>query len=332
MTNYMKNNLAFDPLPETGLQASRLSRWTRLTLLLLLFCWTLPAGLYAKDDDKKEEEPPPEPEEVDLTTRDGLHLYSTYYPGTKGKKSVPVVILHDIKESGDDYESLALYLQKKGHAVLVPDMRGHGRSTQIDLGRNRTATIKGSRLNDKQMKAIVRNDMGAIRSFLLDENNQGNLNVEKLCLVGTGAGALVAMNYAAVDWSWQDLANKKQGKDVKALVLISPAWAHKKLQARTFIDDRRVQGKLSIMMLVGREDKATYKSSKSIHKLLSRYHPEPDTDVRKLKSLYLFEKDTELQGEKLINTPEFKANRTIAGFIKARLGSKNIPWQDRTDP
>ena len=66
-----------------------------------------------------------------LRTGDGLELALTYYPGTKGKQTIPVVLLHGWKQSRNDYKDLAPALQKLGYAVIVPDLRGHGESTRL---------------------------------------------------------------------------------------------------------------------------------------------------------------------------------------------------------
>ena len=49
-----------------------------------------------KKTEKKADEaeiPPPE-DPVDLTTDDGLEMKATYFPGTKGEESIPVILLH----------------------------------------------------------------------------------------------------------------------------------------------------------------------------------------------------------------------------------------------
>ena len=66
-----------------------------------------------------------------LQTSDGLELTLTYYRGTKGKQTIPVVLLHGWKQSRNDYKDLAPALQAQGYAVIVPDLRGHGESTHL---------------------------------------------------------------------------------------------------------------------------------------------------------------------------------------------------------
>ena len=83
-------------------------------------------------------EPPPKPRSVELTTKDGVRLNAIYYEGTEGETTVPVIVLHDWKqkEDGKTYETLAEYLQSKGYAVILPDLRGHGDSTRQKISGN----------------------------------------------------------------------------------------------------------------------------------------------------------------------------------------------------
>ena len=69
--------------------------------------------------------------------------------------------------------------------------------------------------------------MKAVKDFLWERNNAGELNIDKLCVVGAEMGASVALNFALADALDQD-SNRvlrpdyKLGRFVKALVLISP--------------------------------------------------------------------------------------------------------------
>lgn len=65
-----------------------------------------------------------------MVTEDGVILSVTYYPGAKGKESIPVVLLHDKNGDAGEFDILIPELVKQGMAVLVPDLRGHGKSTK----------------------------------------------------------------------------------------------------------------------------------------------------------------------------------------------------------
>ena len=93
-------------------------------------------------------------------------------------------------------------------------------------------------------------DVEMCKAFLMEKNNNKELNIDKLCLVGAEMGAVVAVDWAARDWSWPILPGRKQGQDVKALVLLSPEWSFKGMTigpainkrdfvAPTILDDRR---------------------------------------------------------------------------------------------
>ena len=81
----------------------------------------------AAADDAKEWKPP-EPEEQSVLTSDGLDLHYTYYAGVPNKSTAPIILLHAFKSDAASLRPTSLFLQELGHAVLAPDLRGHGRS------------------------------------------------------------------------------------------------------------------------------------------------------------------------------------------------------------
>ena len=111
----------------------------------------------------------PGPDEVDgLMASDGLQLSATYYEGTNGRDSVPVILLHMSKGDRKEYAGLAPYLQRQGHAVLVPDLRGHGASTNWQGGGRRLDGAKLSKDQVKKFTALLEKegvglDMGSYR-------------------------------------------------------------------------------------------------------------------------------------------------------------------------
>ena len=66
-----------------------------------------------------------------FTAFDGMILSATYYRGANGKDSVPVVLLHGKGGSRRDFDPIIPELLKAGMAVLVPDIRGHGKSVEF---------------------------------------------------------------------------------------------------------------------------------------------------------------------------------------------------------
>jgi len=65
-----------------------------------------------------------------FTAFDGMILSATYYRGANGKDSIPIVLLHGKGGSRSDFNPIIPALLKDGMAVLVPDIRGHGKSIE----------------------------------------------------------------------------------------------------------------------------------------------------------------------------------------------------------
>ncbi len=201
-----------------------------------------------------------------LRTRDGLQLVLTYYPGAvgneleagKGKKTIPIVLLHGLKQSRSTIRILPALCRRSGYAVIVPDLRGHGGSTRR-IGYSRDETLDAARMTPNQFGLMVTQDMRAVKDFLWQKNNAGELNIDKLCVVGSEMGAAVALNFALLDAVDQERnpvrrPDYKIGSFVKALVLISPELSFRGLPARKAAAYPHVQRDIAVMILVGKQD------------------------------------------------------------------------------
>lgn len=299
-----------------------------MVLAVVVFSLGTAVGLAQdkKADASAEAEIPP-PETIDLTTLDGVSLKAMFYPGGKGKESVPVVLLHMFKGSRKDYEPLASHLQREGHAVLVPDLRGHGESTKV---RDVPRPLVADSMPNAAFLAMVGADMEACKKFLMEKNNAGELNIEKLCLVGAEMGALVAAEYARSDWSWPVLATGKQGQDVKAMVLISPVWSYRGLQLRNALADVNVRSKLSVLIIVGEDSPRDARDASRLYKSLKRHHPDTNAEKEADRTLFYVPLRTSLQGTKMLDVENLMLSECVALFIKLRLVDQNFPWQDRS--
>ena len=295
---------------------------------LLSFLVLMASPLAAADGDGNEKEPPPEPRNIDLLTKDKVLLRATYYEGTEGKETVPVILLHMYKGKRSDYRDLALFLQSIGHAVLVPDLRGHGESTEIEGSKR---PLKAARLPANQYPRMVEYDMEACKAFLVKENNKGKLNIEKLCVVGAEMGAEVAVNWAWLDWNWPPLAIGKQGQDVSGLVLISPQWAFKTLRINRALADENIRSKLSVYILVGGEDSKSLSNANRVYKAFKPHHPKPTKENASQRDLFYQVYGVSLQGTKLLGTG-LGVGENIAKFIERRLVNQDTPWKKRESP
>jgi pimeloyl-ACP methyl ester carboxylesterase len=286
----------------------------------------------ASADKEKSELPAPVP--VTLATSDGIYLAATYYPSNKGKEAVPVVLLHMWKQDSKDFKDLAPYLQKQGYAVLAPDLRGHGESTRQTLD-GREITLSAATLSPANFGRMVTQDFLAVRNFLWEKNNEGKLNLNKLCLVGEEMGASVALNAAAYDAQGYEYGFPYYGPTiqlgyfVKAVVLISPEQSFKGFSLRAALQQPYVANDLSVMILVGKEDAKAFNEASRINSLLERSRPRlpkelPKDENEKIKywqtrSLFFIPLETKLQGSKLLDSPNLAVDRWIDTFIYYRI-------------
>lgn len=321
-------------------------------MLPLLLCF---GALGARGATGGKRSEPPKPEHVPLVTKDGVRLAATYYRGTKARETVPVVLLHMYKGSGKDYAELAPFLQRRGHAVLVPDLRGHGDSTETVGGQ---LAVRAANLSRADFIRMINYDMEEVKDFLRNENNEKRVNIEKLCLVGAEMGASVALHWTRIDWSRQPRGIYKLGQDVKALVLISPEWSTPGLPLKpvlaksnarfpltdpllinamkkgaiTFknpyeMDMRR---EVSVLIIAGKGDSRAVRDARRLYKMLKRYHPDaPPKERAEKQDLYYGHLDTSLQGTKMLGVSGLNVEELIANFIQRRLVDKAFPWQRR---
>jgi alpha-beta hydrolase superfamily lysophospholipase len=295
----------------------------------------LTAGLCSIARGQKKEEPPkiPDPKTVVCKAADGLLIRCTYYYGCtdpeKKKNTVPVIIVHDYQEQARDYDGLATYLQHQGHAVIVPDLRGHGGSKAFEDGTEFTERELERSLRASVMAMVA--DVEAAKGFLMQENNRGELNIELLTVIGVGdMGSVVAINWTASDWNWPEYPGRKQGKDVKALCLLSPAQSFKGATAREALTNNGfLQNKhpihSSVALIVGRNDRTSSGETRRIYDALERSH-----EIN--KELFKVEKETLLSGRKMLDPAlRLGTEGNIAKFIELTVQANvnQYPWRMR---
>jgi non-heme chloroperoxidase len=66
-----------------------------------------------------------------ITTKDGVQIF---YKDWGPKTAQPIVFHHGWPLSGDDWDNQMLFFLSQGFRVIAHDRRGHGRSTQTDVG------------------------------------------------------------------------------------------------------------------------------------------------------------------------------------------------------
>ena len=279
-------------------------------------------------------------EDTFLITKDGLKLKCRFYPGEQSKETVPVMIVHRFGGHGSTFYELAQALQEPengGCAVIVPDLRGHGESTEWNPPGAELIELRHEDMRRNQMRRIVNYDLEAVKKFLIEKNNLGELNIDMLCVIAADTGTVFAMNWIVKDWSYGQLVGYRQGQDVKAFVLISPKPVYKGVNVQQAISHPVVRSRLSAMLLYGDRDSAAAGVSRRIYNALKRHHPEKwksEDERRRKQDLFLRRLDTSLQGEALVNQASLRVPSLIASFIDLRLVShkEQYPWSKRENP
>jgi dienelactone hydrolase len=286
----------------------------------------------------------PPAEDLELDTADGVKMAATFYPGTNGRETVPVVLLHMWKRDRTDYKDLAQALQARGHAVLVPDLRGHG-DTPAAASSTKSEKSDPARLQPKHFAAMVL-DLDAVKNWLWKKNNEGALNLNKLCIVGAEMGASVGLLFAGHDWfprgrdyPYLGVQQYQLGAFVKALVLLSPEKQFKGLDAvRTTKGlGSLCEKQLSVMIIVGAENKKLTAEANDLYDLLKPIHIDPKKEEKQeQKTLWLGELKTSLQGTRMLGVKELNVESNIAKFIDLRLvgsdAAKKLTWKELKNP
>lgn len=279
-----------------------------------------------------------------LTTKDGVQLQLTYLPsavrkGTSQAKQVtPVVLLHDYKSTHAALMSLAAKLQavgsepsaKTAFAVVLVDLRAHGESNKLISPQGETIELDATKLTKEGYYAMASLDMEAVRHFLVDKNDEGELNLNKLCIVGSGMGASVAVNWALQDWTAPPLAVGKQGQDVKGLVLISPQWTFNGLSMQDAMKFAPLKKSVSWLLICGTQDSKTKTDCTRIQKLLERFHPDAaKSGGKQTGGLLVDMQPSALQGDMLLSKLGDAIEPEIVKFLTENVAANPYPWSNR---
>jgi len=296
-----------------------------------LACWLLwvVAGAFADDPAKKKEPLPPEEIET-VTKEDGVTIKATWYPSQAGRQAAVVILLHGYQGRRVDFHQFALFLQReKDFAVIVPDLRGHGDSlTRVDAEGERHE-LRPDRLTHEDFEAMSFQDVEAIKRFLVKRNNAGELNIERLGMVGAEMGALVAVQWAYEDWEYDQLPLIKQGRDVKALTLLSPNVRFKNLNANWLIEEP-LRGKIALQIVAGNGAPRALKNARQVYHLVEHLYLRPD-NIERQKLFLDVGYATSLQGTKMFGEKLGLEDR-IARFFEIELVEPEFEWKERKSP
>jgi pimeloyl-ACP methyl ester carboxylesterase len=111
------------------------------------------------------------------TSFDGLKLYARDYAGGAGPAKLPVFCLHGLTRNSKDFEDVAPFIAATGRRVIVPDVRGRGRSARDPKPMNYQPLTYARDVAD------LAKALGIVRAVF----------------VGTSMGGLITMTLAAVE-------------------------------------------------------------------------------------------------------------------------------------
>jgi hypothetical protein len=301
----------------------------------------------------------PKPEDMILDTSDGVRLRVTYLaPPEKQKpkqakvgspteaaptgpdKAVPFILLHDWEGSRNDLAQYAIFLQRQGHAVIVPDLRGHGGSTEV-VGVNKPIDATKFRKNEVMM---AQKDIERCKKFLVQQHNKGEVNIDLLCVVAVGKTSVLAVQWTLNDWVAFPAYNSdgiKQGQDVKALMLVSPL---KKLAGVSLLPTLKHglfsggRATMPVMVVWGASEE-TAKESEAIYNSLKKSRPDPSDiadPAERMANTTLFSvpiRKSQFSGKQMIEKQ--RVNGFFAYVTNLMFGNKVIaraekfPWTTR---
>lgn len=305
---------------------TRLFSGATRTAVFLLTAAILAPSAAGQDNQRTSREK----ETVSLTTKDGVQLKATYYPSKAGKEAAAIVLLHDYKGSRHQLDVYAEYLRDGlNAAVIAPDLRGHGDSTQQQLPGGRVLELDADRFRRGDFANMVRFDLEAVRKFLLEKNNESKLNLNKLAVVGAGMGATVGLLWTYQDWSMPPLATGKQGQDVKAVAVISPEWSYKGLPVAPAMNHPLVRSQVSLLVAYGDQSSSAERDAERIHKIAERGHPPFDPSLGKEKQeVFLVSRGTSRQGGELFPA-DVALGEAVRDFLLNRVVKQSFPWMKR---
>jgi predicted esterase len=301
-------------------------RKRRLVMVMVYLMAIVVAATVSAQRPKGNQDPKLKPRPVTLKTKDGVQLRAYYFPSDKGKEAIPVLLVHEWKGQASPYVNLVKALRVAGCAVLVPDYRGHGGSREYTNARGVKDRFNLARMSKRDIENIIRLDLEKAKSFLKDENDDENLNLNALVVIGVGEGCVMAAHWAQRDWNFQSVGRMKQGQDVKCLVFISPEKQIKGVGIDPTLSNPNLL-RLPIMIVAGEkspeasEAKRIAKRIESIKKRMGK---------GEASGFELRMANTTLSGQQLVN----KVSGVIPAITKFVTSQVSIsedenPWVER---
>lgn len=298
-----------------------------------------PALVFADD----EEERIPEPKDITVhVKKDNMLIRCTYYPSKleEPKNAIPIMMLHGWRGRRVEYDYLARRLQSIGYACITVDLRGHGESKVRKAPFNDEKVARRLRLPSVDIRKMgardidmMYYDIDEVKLFLREENDKQKLNLEALTIIASDFSTVLATNWVVRDYALPSYIGRRQGKNCKALVLLSPT---QKSEGISCIRTMNAPAVLSqqFLLISGNEGPASRQAKEyhdRIETALPKISPDAPKELREPR-LYLIEKPVSIQGTRLLDPKlKLKTDIDIAKFLKVKLVDKlgEYKWTQR---
>jgi len=153
--------------------------------------------------------------------------------------------------------------------------------------------------------------------FLVNKNNEGQLNLNKLVIVGIDMGGTVGGRLTKQLWA------NARGKNVRSLIIVSPN--DDKYSEAIFKDSKCFHKEVPLLMIVGQLDNRAKDNAQNLRKnILGK-------EKAKEEQLRIAEFPTERQGGELLRESKLGIPQKIADDIDETLArQKNLNWRKMT--
>lgn len=293
---------------------------------------------------KQQAAKPPAAETLVLETSDKVKLKVTYFGAAEKEEAtqaLPIILIHDWEGNRKQLLEYGAYLQSRGHAVIVPDLRGHGESTTVT---NSKILLDATKFRKNEV-ASVQKDIERCKKYLVKRNNEGKVNIDLLSVVAVGKSSVIAVQWVLNDWFAFPSHNAdgiKQGQDVKSLVLVSPQKKLKGISLMSNIKHPLYTGSsgaaIPMVIVWAENDEECAKDAESLFKMLEKARPDvsgiEDAAKRdKLTTLYGIPiKNQSHSGVKMMNKPIVNGlwpyTQKLFTF-KVEANKAGFPWKSR---
>jgi pimeloyl-ACP methyl ester carboxylesterase len=189
----------------------------RITILTgMLLGWAVTSGAQ------------PDPELVTLTAEDGVQTVSSWY--ARNDDAPVVILLHNVGTTSGNFRPLIPELYKSGFQILAMDLRGHGRSRDLN-----PEVYEAMRSRQTFVYFDMRKDVEAAVQWLTEEKD---VKPQRISFVGGEYGSTLAMQALA------------RNPELGAVVALSPSRNYFGVNIVNFVED---YGKRPLYLILSKQ-------------------------------------------------------------------------------